>query len=97
VRRGLRDDEEFRALVIAAVVVLASGTSFYSTVEGWSLLDALYFCTIVLTTVGLGDLTPETAAGKIFTIGYVLVGIGILLAFVDRVAEQRGRARARRT
>ena len=69
------------------LVQLAGGTVFYATVEGWRWLDALYFCVTTLATVGLGDLTPVTDAGKAFTIVYVLTGVGLLAAFVSMLAK----------
>src|SRR5262249_12523013 len=41
-----------------------------------------------LTTVEYGDFSPETTAGKLFTVVYVLVGVGLLLAFLTTVAAQ---------
>lgn len=84
--RGLKD-EEFRVLFIVVVVVLVSGTLFYSRAEGWSMVDALYFSVITLATVGYGDLHPSTPLSKVFTILYLLVGVGILLAFIQKLAE----------
>ena len=55
VRRSFREPE-FRGLFILVVVTLAAGTLFYWRVKGWSLLDAFYFSSITLTTVGYGDL-----------------------------------------
>jgi voltage-gated potassium channel len=81
-------DPEFQALFFLVVVTLVSGAWFYSKVEGWSLLDSFYFSVITLTTVGYGDFSPHTAAGKIFTIFYILIGIGIILGFVNAVAER---------
>jgi voltage-gated potassium channel len=47
----------------------------------WSLPEALYVSVVTLTTVGYVDLTPSTAVvGKVFTIVYILVGIGITSA-----------------
>ena len=60
------------------LLVLASGTTFYALVEGWSVVDALYFSVLTLTTVGFGDLVPTTVASKLFTVGYVLFGVGLL-------------------
>ncbi len=72
--------------------MLAAGTVFYRSVEGWAWLDALYFSVITLTTVGYGDFAPVTPAGRAFTIGYVLVGIGAFTAFITAVAgKQRER------
>lgn len=86
-------DPEFRALAFLTLVMLLTGTVFYRQMEGWSLIDSLYFSVTTLTTVGFGDLTPSSAVGKVFTILYVFVGLGIILAFVNAVAEramQRG-------
>jgi len=85
---GSLKDPEFQALFFLVVMTLASGTVFYSLVEGWSLLDSLYFSVITLTTVGYGDFSPSTVAGKVFTIFYIFVGIGIILGFVNTVAER---------
>jgi voltage-gated potassium channel len=94
--RSLKDPE-FQGLFFLVIVMLVSGTFFYWQVEGWSLLDSLYFSVITLTTVGYGDFSPTTTAGKIFTIFYIFIGIGIILGFVNAVAErsmqQRGRIR----
>ena len=86
--RGVREDRDFRALAILVVGLLLSGAIFYMLVEGWTFIDALYFSTIVLTTVGLGDVAPTTDAAKIFTIFYTLTGIGVLVAFATAFAQR---------
>ena len=86
---GLKD-RDFRALFLWVLLLLALGTWFYARVEGWSALDALYFSVVTLTTVGFGDFTPQTAAGKIFTIFYILVGLGLISGFVFLLAERSG-------
>jgi voltage-gated potassium channel len=85
---GLMRDPETRSIPGVALALLLSGTLFYWQVEGWSLLDALYFSVTTLTTVGLGDLTPTTSASKLFTALYILVGIGVLVAFATAMGEQ---------
>jgi voltage-gated potassium channel len=82
----LRRDPQFVSLALLAAVAIVSGTGFYSLVEGLRVVDAFYFSVVTLTTVGYGDFTPQTDAGKLFTAVYALVGIGILLAFVTTVA-----------
>ena len=81
-------DPDARPLYIAAIGLLSLGTVFYSLVEGWTALDALYFSVTTLTTVGLGDYTPQTSAGKVFTIVYVLAGVSVILAFVNAVLQR---------
>jgi voltage-gated potassium channel len=85
---GVREDPDFRALALLVAGLLGSGTLFYIIVEGWSFVDALYFSTIVLTTVGLGDVAPTSDAGKLFTTAYVLIGIGVLVAFGTAFAQR---------
>ena len=63
------------------MIVWIGGAIFYHFVEGLSYVDAIYFTAITLTTVGYGDFTPQTDAGKIFTAIYAFVGIGIFLGF----------------
>jgi voltage-gated potassium channel len=95
----IRDREE-RGPVLLVISLLIAGTIFYTLVEGWSLVDAVYFCAMTLATVGFGDVVPETPAGKIFTVVYVLAGIGILVSFFTSLAAktlelQAARRRAR--
>lgn len=79
-------DSEFRNLALILVLLIASGTFFYSIVEGWRAIDALYFTIITLSTVGYGDLSPQTDIGKIFTIIYIFSGIGLFVAVVSHIA-----------
>ena len=37
----------------------------------------VYFCVVTMSTVGYGDFSPETALGKVYTIFYLFIGIGI--------------------
>lgn len=71
-----------------ALFILLLGTVFYHLVEHLRWLDSVYFCTITLTTVGYGDITPHTDAGKLFTIFYVIVGIGILGTFANLLVKR---------
>ena len=85
---GVVRQESTRGIGVALLGLLATGTVFYSLVEGWDPLDSLYFSVISLATVGYGDLTPHTALGKLFTIFFVLAGVGVLVVFVSEVARQ---------
>lgn len=74
---------------VAAFAMLGIGTIFYHVVEGMSWIDATYFTTMTLATVGYGDHVPVTPEGKIFTIGFVIVGITIMISLLDTVAHIR--------
>jgi hypothetical protein len=85
-------DKESRPVFYWAAGVLVAGVVIYHWLEGWSYLDALYFCVVSLATVGYGDLTPTTPLARLFTIIYLINGIGILLALFDRIRVVRTRA-----
>jgi voltage-gated potassium channel len=84
--RALLADEAFRAAFAILAALMFVGTVFYTVVEGWSPLDSLYFAVIAAATVGFGDYTPTTDLGKGFTIIYVLIGVGLLVMILSRIA-----------
>lgn len=78
---------EVQGVLTLALTLIGLATLFYWSVEGWSLLDALYFSVVTIATVGYGDLTPHTALGKIFTIFYIFAGIGLFASAVATLAR----------
>jgi hypothetical protein len=80
--------KQLAGVSLTALAVLCAGATFYHFVEDLKWLDAFYFCTITLTTVGYGDITPHTDLGKLFTMFYVLIGIGIIAAFANLLIKQ---------
>lgn len=81
-------DKEFQVLLVLTLVILMSGTIFYSTVEEFSIVDALYFSVATLTTVGSANLEPSTDFGKIFSIIYMISGIGVMLTLIIKLSKQ---------
>jgi len=78
-----------RALILWMIGLLLVGTIFYHMVEGWSWLDALYFCVITLSTIGFGDLSPIVPVSKIFTIIFIFLGLSIFVSLVNMLAKAR--------
>lgn len=66
-------------IIVVFILLILVGGVVYSNIEGWRYLDAVYFTTVTLTTLGYGDFTPKTDVGKIFTIFFSLAGIAIVL------------------
>ena len=74
-------DEGFIQILGTGILLVVIGTLTYTTSQDWSLVDGFYFAVATLTTSSIADpdLTITGAPIKIFTVFYVLVGIGILV------------------
>ena len=82
---GIKADEEFRALLFLLTMLLIGATYFYWLVEGWSVVDALYFSVMTMSTIGYGDLVPTTTFSKLFTIIFAILSIGVFVAVASKL------------
>jgi hypothetical protein len=78
----------FRVAAAVSIVTIIGGSVFYHFVEDLRWIDAVYFCVVTLATVGYGDITPQTDLGKLFTIFYILWGVGIIATFVNLLVKR---------
>ena len=85
VAHALREDDDFRGLLVLLLTLLAGATYFYWEVEGWSVVDSLYFSVMTMSTIGYGDLVPTTPFSKVFTIVYALLSIGVFVSVVSKI------------
>ncbi|XP_067942891.1 potassium channel subfamily K member 9-like [Watersipora subatra] len=90
----------FSLLTMIAYVFL--GTGIFSSWEGWSPIDATYFCFITLTTIGYGDIVPDVYKGggswtgnpseqtfKLIVCGfYLFFGLALLAMCMDLMKEE---------
>lgn len=85
-RVALRE-EDFGRVVSAALLLMIIGTLACTVGNGWSLADGLDVAVATLTTSSVLDpeLTISDPWLKVFTAGYVLVGIGILVEVARRL------------
>ena len=86
---GGTKDFDYYILLSLAITVVILGTVVFHLLEKWSWIDSLYFTVITLATVGYGDLTPTTPVGKLVAVIFVISGVGIFLAFLNKVMERR--------
>lgn len=70
---------KFIRIAIALVAVVGMGTLGYVLVERWSWFDALYMTIVTLSTVGFQEVHALSVAGRVLTMGLVVVGVGVML------------------
>ena len=80
-------DEGFAQIFGTGLLLVIIGTLTSTTTQDWSLVDGFYFAVATLTTSSIADpdLTITGAPIKIFTVFYILVGIGILVELARQV------------
>lgn len=67
-----------RFLIVSGIFfsLLLAGTVGYVLIEGWGWRDALYMTIITVSTVGFGEVRPMSDAGRLFTTGLIVSGVG---------------------
>ena len=65
--------------LLAVASMVALGTFGFHLIERWSWLDSLYAATQTVTTVGYGDFSPVTRAGRLFAVIFMIAGVGTVL------------------
>lgn len=55
--------------------------------QGWSYFDAFYFCFVAWTTVGYGDLTPISNAGRSFFVFWSLLAVPIITMLISHASN----------
>uniref|UniRef100_A0A7S4EK31 EF-hand domain-containing protein n=1 Tax=Pseudo-nitzschia australis TaxID=44445 RepID=A0A7S4EK31_9STRA len=59
--------------LIKSLLVIMSGGSFIGRIEGWNWIDSIYFSFVTATTIGFGDYSPQTRAGRLLAIAMIPV------------------------
>ena len=73
------------AVVLAFIGVFGGGLAF-ARFEGVSVFDGVYWANTTINTVGYGDISAQTAAGKVLSMGLQWMGNVILAMLIGGVA-----------
>jgi len=82
---GIKNDQEFRILLFILVIMLTGSTLFYSSIESWRIIDALYFSVMTMATIGYGDFIPTTDLSKLFTIFFTFLSVGVFVSINTKI------------
>ncbi|MDP3565059.1 MAG: potassium channel family protein [Methanoregula sp.] len=74
----------YLSILICVVVIGVIGLEI---TEQLSHLDALYFLTVTIATVGYGDIHPVTPAGKILVMILIITGVGCFVGIAAHMIE----------
>ena len=69
------------------VIVIAIGATGFRYFDQINWLDAIYVSIATITTVGYGDIVPVTPAAKMFTIGFMLIGVGVAFYLLTNIGS----------
>ena len=83
------------APIVIFLIVIFLGAYVYQQIEGWRYLDSVYFVIITVTTIGYGDFTPQTDVGKIITLFFPFIGIGMAFYFLSSIGRYMFRSQLR--
>jgi voltage-gated potassium channel len=73
--------------LLAAFTALGGGAAF-AEVEHHSTWTGVYWAVSTMTTVGYGDVTPDTEAGRAIAMAVMLVGIGFLTLVIGAISQR---------
>jgi voltage-gated potassium channel len=76
------------AALLAFVSVIARGTAFASVEREPTAWDGIWWAITTMTTVGYGDIYPQTDIGRVLAVTVMLVGIGFVAILTGAVAER---------
>ena len=93
---GTVSDNTLRAmklLLTILVLLFASAGLFYSAESGANpnvstFGDAFYYTVVTLSTVGFGDITPATSAGRWVTVGSILAAIIVIPRQASKILKE---------
>jgi len=64
------------------------GTESLDRAPNWSFGQSFFFAATVITTIGYGEQTPLSGKGKMFCIGYCVVGIPLTLLLLSSIVQR---------
>lgn len=79
----------FRISIGILIAVLVLGTIGFHLIEGQTttILDAFYYTLVTISTVGYGDIAPQTQAGKMLSIVIIVLGVGSVFVVIPTLFE----------
>ncbi len=78
---------KFGIAVLLCVLIGGTGGFWILEENVKTLLDSFFFTLVTVTTIGYGNITPETTAGKILDIFVIFLGVGSVFVTIPTFFE----------
>ena len=86
-----------RFVILVTVLVVASGGIAIHYLEGLSIADSLWWAFVTAATVGYGDLSPATNAGRVVAVLLMVTGIGLIGSLTSTITSAFLKTHEKRT
>ncbi|KXB02507.1 hypothetical protein AKJ45_03485, partial [candidate division MSBL1 archaeon SCGC-AAA261F19] len=73
--------------IFMLALLVSMGTLGFHIIEGETILKSLYWTVVTITTVGYGDVTPNTELGRVFAMALMVTGIGVIFYILTGVGK----------
>lgn len=79
----------FLYVLLATFALMLGGGALFTYVEGreLTLLDGIWWAVVTFSTVGYGDIYPETTAGRLLGALLIMVGVSVMALFMANVSS----------
>lgn len=81
----------FRLPLSLTVLTMMVGTIGYVIIDDFTLMDAIYQTGVTFTTVGFGEISPISNAGRIFTVTLIIAGFAVFSSAVGILVTELSR------
>lgn len=78
-----RDIRKLIYAILLFIISMVIGTTGYMTLEAFNFVDAAYMAILAFSTVGFNEVKPLSQDGKLFSLIYIIVNLGIFAYIVS--------------
>ncbi|PSN36002.1 hypothetical protein C0J52_20003 [Blattella germanica] len=79
--------EDYQEQIVQAIQDGYDGTDNVGDSRQWSFSGAFLYSLTVITTIGYGNIAPQTEVGKVTTILYAIIGMPLFLLYLSNIGD----------
>jgi len=89
-RNRLSDNLRWNGMMLAGIILLGP---LVGLLEGWDWAKSFYWSCVTISTVGYGDVTPQTPAGRLLATALMLYGVFVVAHCIAAMLSYRHQIR----